>query len=707
VRAAALAVAALVPFLGPPALAPPARAQDPIAATGSNLGGAGLLEMRNARFRPDGTLETGVAVRNQRQFWYLNFQALPFLETTFRVASRLNGTTGTGTTTDRSLDLKLRLLQEGDWWPAVALGLQDAIGTGIYAGEYLVASKRFGPFDFTLGMGWGRIGTGDDTDNPLGLVSDAAYTRPRDVGTGGRPNWNSWFRGRPVALFGGLEWSVPEIPTPLGDLEGLRVKLEYSGDALRDERGGWPARTTNLRGEARSRFNAGLQWQPNPWLDIGASWVNGTDALVRLSLRMDPAHPPQILPPDRPPPLGARPEEADAGQAAIFAALRRAGFRPIAYVEQGGSARLAVDGGPYPTLAQVAGRVMRAVQPHLPAGIDALHLDWRRQGVTVARLALVRDQFERAVAGQGSAEEILASSRLGPAEPDPAFDGATGGLGFSWGLEPRASLVLGDPKQTALWQLGIAAGARIDLGAGIAVAGSVAQRVAGNLQDGAPSDSVLPHVRSDYARYARAGENASIPALYAERIWNLAPDWFGRITGGWLEPMFAGLSTEVLWRPVDKPWALGLDMNWVAQREYNQRFSALGYSVATGHLSLYADLPWWNLYTVLRGGRYLAGDWGGTIELGRRFDSGIEVGGFATFTNVPFSQFGEGSFDKGIYVRIPLDLLGLRTAARATPVIRPVQRDGGQRLSVDSPLWEVARPGRAAALDQGYMGFLR
>jgi hypothetical protein len=40
-------------------------------------------------------------------------------------------------------------------------------------------------------------------------------------------------------------------------------------------------------------------------------------------------------------------------------------------------------------------------------------------------------------------------------------------------------------------------------------------------------------------------------------------------------------------------------------------------------------------------------------------------------------------------------------------VVRPVQRDGGQRLAVDNPLWEVARDGRADALQRGFMGFVR
>jgi hypothetical protein len=213
-------------------------------------------------------------------------------------------------------------------------------------------------------------------------------------------------------------------------------------------------------------------------------------------------------------------------------------------------------------------------------------------------------------------------------------------------------------------------------------------------------------VRSDVARYAREGET-SIPALYAERIWAAAPDVFARVTGGWLEPMFAGVSAELLWRPHDQPWALGVDIARVAQREYDGGLGALGYAVTTGHVSVYADLPWYGMYAIARAGRYLAGDWGGTLEIGRRFSSGIEVGGFATFTDVPFRTFGEGSFDRGIYVRIPLDLFGIATRDVASAVIRGVQRDGGQRLRVDSPLWEVTREGRAQALEEGFRGFLR
>ncbi|STL49430.1 putative lipoprotein [Escherichia coli] len=36
---------------------------------------------------------------------------------------------------------------------------RDIGGTGLFDAEYLVASKAWGPFDFTLGLGWGYLGT--------------------------------------------------------------------------------------------------------------------------------------------------------------------------------------------------------------------------------------------------------------------------------------------------------------------------------------------------------------------------------------------------------------------------------------------------------------------------------------------------------------------------------------------------------------------
>ena len=58
---------------------------------------------------------------------------------------------------DRSYEAKVRVLRERAWLPEVAIGVRDILGTGIWEGEYAVASKELGSFDISVGMGWGGL----------------------------------------------------------------------------------------------------------------------------------------------------------------------------------------------------------------------------------------------------------------------------------------------------------------------------------------------------------------------------------------------------------------------------------------------------------------------------------------------------------------------------------------------------------------------
>ena len=72
---------------------------------------------------------------------------------------------------------------------------------------------------------------------------------------------------------------------------------------------------------------------------------------------------------------------------------------------------------------------------------------------------------------------------------------------------------------------------------------------------------------------------------------------------------------------------------------------------------------------------------GATFELRRTCRNGWQVGVWASLTDVPFEDFGEGSFDKGFYFQIPLDgVFGGRSRGKFSTRMRPIQRDGGQRL---------------------------
>ena len=94
----------------------------------------------------------------------------------------------------------------------------------------------------------------------------------------------------------------------------------------------------------------------------------------------------------------------------------------------------------------------------------------------------------------------------------------------------------------------------------------------------------------------------------------------------------------------------------------------------------------------LRAGRYLADDWGVTFQMTWRYSTSVEIGAFLTKTNVSTQQFGEGSFEKGFIIRIPLGSIApLESQNTLAMDLRPVQRDGGQSLNGDATLYEETR----------------
>jgi exopolysaccharide biosynthesis protein YbjH len=242
-----------------------------------------------------------------------------------------------------------------------------------------------------------------------------------------------------------------------------------------------------------------------------------------------------------------------------------------------------------------------------------------------------------------------------------------------------------------LFQIWARLSGEIELTRGLTIAGTVGKNIYSQFDRLRVSQerSNVPRVRSLIDKYLAAGKN-NLVQLYANYMANVAPDWYASIQGGIFEEMYAGVGGEVLYRPFNSRLAVGLSLHHVWQRDFDQRLDFLDYDTTTGHLSLYYDWPIYNLQSVVHIGRYLARDVGATLQLQREFDSGIVIGAFATKTNLSAQEFGEGSFDKGFFLSVPLDLFFLRpTRNRANFVFKPLTRDGGQMVAHPLPLMGV------------------
>ena len=239
----------------------------------SNYGNTGILEMPNARFMEEGGLRFNFSASYPNEYTALTASPFNWFEATYRYNEIKNqqygpsSYSGNQTLKDKGFDLKFGLLGESFYAPAIAMGIRDLAGTGLFSSEYIVASKKVSNLDFTVGLGWGLLGTEGGLSNPFVNLSDQFKDRIVEKGQGGSFSYKSWFSGE-TSIFGGLEYSLKKY--------GLRFKLEYD--------------TSNpdfyqTVSKVDSRFNIGLNYSISDSLRIGASFERGNQFRVAFTIK--------------------------------------------------------------------------------------------------------------------------------------------------------------------------------------------------------------------------------------------------------------------------------------------------------------------------------------------------------------------------------------------------------------------------------------
>ena len=95
------------------------------------------------------------------------------------------------------------------------------------------------------------------------------------------------------------------------------------------------------------------------------------------------------------------------------------------------------------------------------------------------------------------------------------------------------------------------------------------------------------------------------------------------------------------------------------------------------------------------------------LDLSRVTESGFRSGVFFTRTNVSAAEFGEGSFDKGFYFKIPFNLFSKSYTRQSLDFkLRPLTRDGGAKLEHDKRLIDLIDNGSYIEITRGWNGFL-
>lgn len=709
------------------------NADPTIGRSMNNYGLPGAIDTPSAEMLPDATLSATATRSKLTERVGLVFQLTPRLTTALRYGKFDSTEERRGYVRDRSFDLRFQVLDEveGTWRPAVAVGIQDAIGTGFYSAEYIVATKTLSPrLRASAGLGWGRLAQGGGIGNPFG-------DRPGpDTGTGGSLNADTWFKGE-VAPFASVAWSANDKLTLVAEYSGDEYACE-TGDADNCARSVWLSDSDPLK----NHFNFGATYQLGQNYQVGAYVLGAKHVGVQFSLVTSPkraAYPSGLEP--APAPVRPRPDRASdpdgwsgvwasdptaqpAIQKALGDALADEGQRLESMVLTADRAEIRIRNERYIQHAEAVGRAARLMTRALPPSVETLVITSSEAGLPTSSVTLRRSDVERLE--NTEAGQIASAAALTDAVPRPAGLVMSPGEfpDFDWAIKPYLSTGLFDPDQPFRYEVGGEVTARYELRPGIVLQGSLRQRVFGNADQEAPgtydvdeylalSDAEITaqnngvyRVRSDSRMYS-GNDNLQVPRLTLNWYARPTQTTYSRVTVGMLERMYGGVSGELLWKPVNSQLALGAEVNRVRKRDYRNAFEFLDYEATTGHVSAYYEFG-----NGFRGrvdaGKYLAGDVGATVEISREFANGWEVGAFATKTDLSADEFGEGSFDKGISISIPLAWgTGQPSLRTVGGTLSSLNRDGGQRLSVQGRLYDTVRDSHSVRLYDGWGKFWR
>jgi len=636
----------------------------PVAARGgdepftgpSNYGLTGLLEIPTARVMPENRYRVGATQIHPYRYYYGTIGLFDRLELNGRVTQVIgvpgfDNNTGYGNYKDKAVDAKLQIFKEGKYMPALSLVISDPTGTGIYASQSIVASKQIFPFDFTLGMGNGRLGKKQLPASGEGFNIEL-FSDPK--------SW--WQESLP---FGGIQFTPTDWLTLVAEYSPIRYHVQ-TGD---------PAQPKYFQHPVPSKFNAGIRIKPLRWAEIDANWQRGQEFGISASVSFDIGRP--ILPIYDPPYREPEPLRSHPLADRIAIALKAVGFSDIAVDGDDFFLRIDAENDRYFFTPNAVEALLDAVAPLVPPRCDYLRVRIKENGIPVAEFTATAAALRELRKGDITRSRFfeLSSFRtryIGAPIPDARYR-----RWYDWAVAPSFEAFLNDPSNFFSYRLGVSASiSAFPWKGGMAVLSAAGYPV--NNVSTANQPLSIP-VRSDIALYKQQG--VSLNRLLFQQIAKAGVPLYGRVAAGLLEIEYAGVDLEAA-APLFGGRII-LDANGTVTRKRSPD-TPFGFANDTWYrtalLGAQVNIPEADLSFSVRGGRFLAGDYGAVLSASK-FIRGVTLTAWYSITDTSiFSDpYNSGYHDKGIAVTIPIRLfLGRDSRTTYRFSLSPWTRDVAQ-----------------------------
>ncbi|MDB9908783.1 YjbH domain-containing protein [Gammaproteobacteria bacterium] len=685
----------------------------------NNYSTLGLIHLPNARMHPGGSL--AFSWSHLDPYIRGSIIAYPFdwLEAAYHYTdinnalySDIEQFSGKQSYKDKGFDFKVRLLAEQAFVPQIAIGIRDLAGTGTFEAEFLTFSKIIKNIDLTFGIGWGDLAK-KKYKNPLSSVNDRFLTRTIDNDTqGGEISPQRYFSG-PVDYFGGVEIFLP-------NLKGLRFKVEY--DTTNYETEAFSAGASSFKyafepiEKPTSRINYGFVYPVTKNFQLKASMIKGNQFTFGFSYHgnwgskslaqkkedlYEPVSKQAVL----------KKVNAIDKKYLYRAALKNLNERSL-YLQhaniENNTLSIVYAQSKHGSYIRAAGRVASVLDDISPEYIENFEIININADMAMHAIELKRESFSRhrinKVYQIPKRDISIKSLKLN--KNDYEYNPVTKYPKIFGRIEPNLRSQIGGPDGFYFGDLRVRWASEIQFNKSFNIISELSYGITNNFDDlKLESDSVIPHVRTDIVKYLKATQHFSINRLQANIFNNLTPNIYTKFSFGLLETMFAGYGGEILYRPFYSNFAIGAEAWHVYKRDFDMRFDLNpdGYEVKTGHINLYYTEPRSKVTIALKGGKFLAQDSGINFDFSRRFETGLRIGAFFSLTDISEYEFGEGSFDKGFYFNVPIEIFS-RSHTKQTQSfgLKPLTRDGAAFLIHSHNLWGVTDQAQHYNLDRDW-----
>jgi len=580
----------------------------------NNHGVIGLINMPSARFYDeasygitiyDGTPDQKITMTSypydwmEASFFYTNIQGKPYPGYEYQDYK------------DKGFNFKFRIKEE-DHLPSLAIGINDIAGTGLYSSEYIVSSYGVGNIDMHLGIGWGALnGSKSKIKNPLRYIYKGFEERPSDTeDRGGQFQPSRYFSGRNASPFFGVSYALNNR---------ILFKAEYDST--------YTDGSINYENPDTS-VSFGIDFQINKNLTAGLASERGNYTSLKFIYKNNPNKEQKTYKYSKP-----NYDAGDTKYSKLIKNFEANGIGVNKIMETSDSIGLELTQFMHPNL-DIVEEIIRSAT--FDAGIN-------KKVQTELRVANLQ-------ASSNYDNEFIKNSKLIYNRQSQRSLNTSTKLSFRPFLASReeffkGSLLLENNSEYIILD-------------NFFFSSNLKYSLVDNFDDLTipPKNTYPAQVRSDVKDYLR-GFDDGVFIGRAQFDFHLSPKKNHHImaTAGILEEMFSGIGFEYLYFKQDSKYAFGFEIFHVKKRDYKMRFGTLDYENVTTSANLY-----YRNYEIIpfdakiSFGEYLAGDEGFTFEVSRSFLNGTKLGAFATFTDVSVNQFGEGSFDKGIFFNIPV-----------------------------------------------------